>query len=222
MEDTGVSMEKVLYHRSRADVRTQLTLQIIDAIASIHRHKYVHGDISTKNITVKSEVLIPHENGEYFLPRKLPPNSITMIDLGFCHREGEDYNTLFVTPAYGAPECYGNEEDNYTASTASDIFALGILLYEMWFYAGVVERPSPLELIRRVPTHSSIQLMAYMIAEYSHGYEQTAQRNRLFPNYDPLAQLFFKALHPEAEQRPNILEFREGFLAAIKARKRNL
>lgn len=110
-----------LRHRLRRDYRLTvgeavwIARQCAEALAALHHAGFVHGDVKPDNVRLTEQ------------------GTAVLIDLGFAHRPGE--NDAFLrqgyvlgTPDYLAPEqCRVKPEANY----ASDVFSLGVVLYEM-------------------------------------------------------------------------------------------
>ncbi len=95
--------------------RVQLFCKVCDAIHFAHQHLIVHGDIKPDNILVTSEGL----------PK--------LLDFGIAHRldratEHDASRRLFTT-GYASPE----QLQHKPTSTASDIFSLGLVLFELVF-----------------------------------------------------------------------------------------
>jgi serine/threonine protein kinase len=89
--------------------------QTAEALASLHRQGFVHGDVKPDNIQLVDD------------------GTAVLIDLGFAHRPGENVSFLEVgcvlgTADYMAPELCGFRDEG---DAASDIFSLGATLYEM-------------------------------------------------------------------------------------------
>lgn len=114
---SGESLRRRLQRDYRLDLIDALWIsrQIAEALAELHRHGFLHGDVKPENVHLV-------EQGEAVL-----------IDLGFAHRPGE--NAAFLqqgyvlgTPDYLAPElCLSCP----TADLSSDLFSLGVMLFEM-------------------------------------------------------------------------------------------
>ncbi len=95
--------------------RLKLFCKVCDAIHYAHQHLIVHGDIKPDNILVTGDGL----------PK--------LLDFGIAHRldQGADQDPgagLFTT-GYASPE----QLQQHPTTTASDIFSLGLVLYELAF-----------------------------------------------------------------------------------------
>src|SRR6202030_3244265 len=93
----------------------RIALQICDALEYIHRHGVVHRDLKPENIMVGAE------------------DRVTLIDFGIAAKAGSRRLTFaklsqtMGTPDYISPEqVRGKRGDG-----RSDIYALGVMLYEM-------------------------------------------------------------------------------------------
>lgn len=84
-------------------------LEVLDAVAYLHRQKILHLDIKPNNVMVKAD------------------GGIKLIDLGIASRMGNT-NTGFGTPPYMPPE---QVEKGGQCGAYTDIFALGVMLFEM-------------------------------------------------------------------------------------------
>jgi serine/threonine protein kinase len=103
------------------------------AVAHLHAHGWVHGDVNPSNLIVDD------------------PDHVTLVDLGIARAIGET-GAVRGTHAYMAPEQVRGE----AWTVATDVFALGIVLWELasgerlfhrgpaWLsMAAVVEAPAP-------------------------------------------------------------------------------
>ncbi len=85
-------------------------LEILDTVAYLHRNGILHLDIKSNNIMIQ------------------PNGRIKLIDLGIASRMSDASNsTGFGTPAYMPPE----QSEKGQCGQYTDIFALGIMLFEM-------------------------------------------------------------------------------------------
>ena len=94
------------------DEQIELIIQILQALIYLHRHNIVHRDLKPSNIMVS--------NGRAVL-----------LDFGLSVRVQEDATEMSRAGslAYMAPEVVAGE----ASSPASDLFAVGLILYEMLF-----------------------------------------------------------------------------------------
>jgi serine/threonine protein kinase len=110
-----------LRSRLRRDYRLEIgpTLwtvrQLAQAIAALHQQGFLHGDVKPENVLVSDQ------------------GSVVLIDLGFAHRPGEHAayyadGCILGTANYLAPELCGRTPED---SPASDVFSLGVVLFEM-------------------------------------------------------------------------------------------
>jgi serine/threonine protein kinase len=113
----GETLRRRMRRDYRLDVPTAVWIarQTADAMSALHRAGFLHGDVKPDNI------------------RLVDDGTVRLIDLGFAHRPGE--NAAFLregyvlgTANYLAPElCDFNAQADYS----SDVFSLGVTMYEM-------------------------------------------------------------------------------------------
>ncbi|CAF1938827.1 unnamed protein product [Rotaria magnacalcarata] len=94
--------------------------QMVDAVAKLHRNGIVHSDIKPENFIMT------------------PEGQIRVIDLGLSFRMSHTQSSILRpfagTPEYMPPEVCQIENGHYSRQgRASDIWALGVLLFEMIF-----------------------------------------------------------------------------------------
>jgi eukaryotic-like serine/threonine-protein kinase len=93
----------------------KLTVEICDALDYIHRNGVVHRDLKPENVMVDTE------------------DKIKLIDFGIAAKAGSKrltfgkFSQIMGTPDYIAPE----QVKGARGGARSDIFALGVMLYEM-------------------------------------------------------------------------------------------
>lgn len=97
--------------------RITLFLQICDAVAYAHRNLIVHRDLKPSNILVSADGQV--KLLDFGVARLLAPTdkNTTLLRSG----------SSAMTPAYAAPE----QIRNTPVTTATDVYSLGILLYEL-------------------------------------------------------------------------------------------
>ncbi len=117
----GVSLRQFIMQHSLSVRRTlEIILQVAYALMHLHSHGVIHRDLKPENILITEE-------GE-----------IKVIDFGIAalHRDGADKETgrhreasrFLGTPNYMSPE---QKQDPSCVTFASDIYSLGIILYEL-------------------------------------------------------------------------------------------
>lgn len=111
----GTSLRDVLRNEGSLEVvrALQITLAIGEALVATHEHNIAHRDIKPENIMI------------------LPEDQIKLLDFGAAKviRSGEGRNTLIGTPVYMSPEQASGRK--WPVSTRTDVFSLGVVLYEM-------------------------------------------------------------------------------------------
>jgi predicted Ser/Thr protein kinase len=117
----GEPLHRVLFREKRLNVRKacDIVLQVAEALHYIHKQNVVHCDIKTENILIAEEDL---EGKRTKMVAKL-------LDFGLARPlTGPRASTsLSGTPHYVAPERIRGEP----ASPSSDVYGVGILLYEL-------------------------------------------------------------------------------------------
>ena len=110
----GKSLRAILRERGRLSENEALAIavQVVDALAEAHRKGVVHRDIKPQNIMIT------------------PDGTVKVADFGIAR--ADDYSTItqtgafFGTVQYAAPEHFQGKAD-----TRSDIYSLGVVLYQM-------------------------------------------------------------------------------------------
>lgn len=117
----GEPLNRLLFREKRLSVRKacEIVLQVAEALHYIHRQNVVHCDIKTENILISEE---EHEGKRTKMVAKL-------LDFGLARSltASRASTSLSGTPHYVAPERIRGEP----ASPGSDVYGVGILLYEL-------------------------------------------------------------------------------------------
>ena len=129
----------IQYARSHGiGLRERLLLfgRICDAVSAAHRHLVVHGDIKPANILITSEG--SPKLLDFGLARIIQPAAPLDVTLSM----------VLLTPGYASPEQIRGER----LSTATDIYSLGVLLFELLTGESPYGKAttSPLELCRAI------------------------------------------------------------------------
>ena len=113
----GESLRRRLRRDYRLDPAAALwiTRQTAEALAALHRAGFIHGDVKCDNI------------------RLVDDGTAVLIDLGFAHRPGDNVELLRQGYVLGTVDFLAPElcADQPTADQSSDLFSLGIALFEM-------------------------------------------------------------------------------------------
>ncbi len=114
-----------------ATQRIALFLQIADAVAAAHSVGVLHKDLKPANVLVSGDAANPHVrltdfgSGHMLEPDNLLQLGITRMGMTVEDRAGMDSSS--GTPMYIAPEHFAGQ----APTVKSDVFALGILLYQL-------------------------------------------------------------------------------------------
>lgn len=107
-------------HRLDLDARLALFGQVLEVVAYAHRRLVVHRDLKPSNILVTSEGRV--KLLDFGIAKALDPEATSGADSELTELGGRP-----MTPAYASPEQVLGEP----ISTASDVYALGVLLYQL-------------------------------------------------------------------------------------------
>jgi len=133
----GISLEQYIYREIGLipeEKALPLFLQVLDAVAYIHKCGFLHLDIKSNNVMIQ------------------PDGKIKLIDLGIASRMSEASSTTtgsgYGTPAYMPPE----QTEMRECGKYTDIFALGVMLFEMLTgnLPFVSQNPNPREALDEI------------------------------------------------------------------------
>ena len=181
-------------HRLSVDARLGLFRQVCDAVQFAHRQLVVHRDLKPSNILVSEDA-----SGA---PR------VKLLDFGIAKLLAGDAGVSLVetaedvrvmTPEYAAPEQVRGEP----VTTATDVYALGVLLYELLTGARPYSLPSRARhaveraILEADPTVPSTAVTDASAAQ-ARASEPTRLRRKLRGDLD---QIVLRALRKEPERR---------------------
>ncbi|PAP75405.1 serine/threonine-protein kinase [Rubrivirga marina] len=116
--------------------RLRLFVQVCDAVAYAHRHLVVHRDLKPSNVLVGERSTPTVEDTPTGTADGVPPGArVALLDFGVARlldADADDPLTVEgpvapLTPGYAAPE----QVAGGPITTAADVWALGVLLYEL-------------------------------------------------------------------------------------------
>jgi serine/threonine-protein kinase len=118
-------------HKLDAERAVRITLRICEALAYIHDHGVIHRDLKPENIILDAD------------------DNIKLIDFGIAGKAGArrltfgKFSNTMGTPDYISPE----QVKGKRGDARSDLFALGVILYEMLTGRTPFEGPNPLAIM---------------------------------------------------------------------------
>lgn len=110
--------------------RIQLTVQLLRALAYLHRHGVLHRDVKPSNVLVTDD------------------GRVKLLDFGVAALRDEVRN-FAGTPNYMAPEVHLG----HSPTEASDLFAVGVMLYEVLTGQYPFAESSPALVVERILHH---------------------------------------------------------------------
>ena len=119
------------------DRAVHFALQICDALDAMHKHGVVHRDLKPENIMVDDE------------------DRIKLIDFGIAMKEDARRLTyVTMSPALGTPDYISPEQvKGQRGDQRSDIYSLGVMLYEMLTGEVPFSGPNPLAVMNERVLH---------------------------------------------------------------------
>jgi predicted ATPase/predicted Ser/Thr protein kinase len=183
----GVTLHTLLAQRLNVDAAVRLVRQAAQALGAAHAAGVVHRDIKPENIMLRNDGYV--KVLDFGLARRLP----TLAHPGPHDGSTTEPGAILGTVAYMSPE----QARGDVAESASDVFSLGIVLYQLVTGQHPFETDSPLAMLHAIATRRPLS---------------PARLNPAVPA--ALAGLMEAMLHKDARLRPTAVEV-ESRLAAL-------
>ncbi|MEM8559926.1 MAG: serine/threonine-protein kinase, partial [Bacteroidota bacterium] len=126
-------------HRLSVEARVALMVGVCEAVQAAHQRLIVHRDLKPSNIFVQAQADGRAQDETQPTERAQQPGArVKLLDFGIAKLMADDTagesatlrtqtEQRLLTPAYAAPE----QLDGGPISTATDVYALGVVLYEL-------------------------------------------------------------------------------------------
>jgi serine/threonine-protein kinase len=181
----GQNLRELLVTQGALDVRQVVTIgvQALAALSFLHRHQVIHRDISPDNLMLTADA-----SGAPL---------VKLIDLGIA-KSLDDSMSLTATGTfigklhYAAPEQFGQSVD-----TRSDLYSLGVVLYELATGA------------RPVEGNDTMAIISSCLREPPRSFVETDPQSRVPPT---LRRVILEALEKKPEDR---FQTADDFAAAL-------
>ena len=135
----GIALDELLDREGRLEVHrvAKMALQILDALVEAHAYGIIHCDLKPENI------IITNKGARQDVVKVLDFGIATMID-SRSRSDSSPFNQPVGTPAFMAPEQIQQGE----ICPATDVYALGLILYELITGEQAFDHDDPLEILR--------------------------------------------------------------------------
>ena len=178
-----------------ADEMVRITMEIAEALAAAHARGIIHRDIKSANIMLTPSGHVKVMDFGLAIDIRSCPDEQT------AHLSQEVAAKVAGTLPYMAPEILRGEP----ATTASDVYALGVVMYEMATgrrpFSGKTDALLMSEILERTPA-------------------PPRQVNAAVPR--PIDEVILKALSRNPQQRPSISDLQSQLTSKTPSRQRSL
>lgn len=130
----GSLRDRIAEHPLSPRIAARVIAVVARAVDYAHQQGLIHRDLKPSNILLTSGPLVDQPSGSSISPSMTQPEAVPKIaDFGLAKIIGETSefsqpDVMVGTPAYLAPELVAGRSS--AQSTASDIYSLGVILYE--------------------------------------------------------------------------------------------
>lgn len=176
--------------------KVELFRQVCDAVQYAHQSLIVHRDIKPGNILVTNKGIpkLMDFGIAKIIDEELSDTTANLTMTGMWH----------LTPEYASPEQVKGE----TITTATDIYSLGVLLYE------VLTDCHPIQIDSYSPSAISKAITEYSVKKPSEQLFASEQSSKNYKNLKgDLDNIVLKAMHKDPDQRyASVQEFNDDLL----------
>ncbi|MBW2452902.1 MAG: protein kinase [Deltaproteobacteria bacterium] len=167
-----------------------LMLPVAEALAEAHRHGILHRDLKPENVLIGDDGRV--RVLDFGLAETVEPEEPPLAEETYEHEKGPNVTGLVGTPRYMAPEQWCELE----CSGATDVWALGIMLYELlangeYFFE---DAASMLELAAKVCSEEPVTLSERSLRHSPRVRELIARCMQKLPEDRPKAKEMVRVL----------------------------
>ncbi len=194
----GVPLRILLHeqHKLPADRAIRIALRICDALAYIHSHGVIHRDLKPENIIIDGD------------------DNIKLIDFGIASKAGlrrltfGKLSNTMGTPDYISPE----QVKGKRGDARSDLFALGVILYEMLTGKAPFDGPNPFAIMnaRLVNDPVPVRKIDPSISPQLQRSIQNAMERNPDQRYATAKEMAYELEHPDEVNVIEHVEIREA------------
>src|SRR5262249_26227591 len=142
----GQTLHALIAHRPPVEQVTALVVQAARALAAAHAAGVVHRDVKPENIMVRADGYV--KVLDFGLARRLPTLTQPSAGVG----PDTDPGALMGTAAYMSPE----QARGLAADSASDVFSLGLVLYQLLTGLHPFEADSAVAILYAIATRQAV------------------------------------------------------------------
>jgi predicted ATPase len=142
----GVTLHALIARRPPVEEVVRLIAQAAKALAAAHAASVVHRDVKPENVMVRADGYV--KVLDFGLARRLPTLSLPDLEVG----PDTDPGVMMGTTAYMSPE----QARGLATDSASDVFSLGIVLYQLATGSHPFDADSALGILYAIATRQPV------------------------------------------------------------------